>query len=353
MMEYPKFRVCVRCFTFNQSKYITDAMNGFCMQQTSFPFVCCIVDDASTDGEQQVIKDYVDKHFNLQDTTLSYEKETEYGFVTFAQHNVNKNCFFAVLLLKENHYQKKKSKLPYIEEWRVLCDYEALCEGDDFWTNTNKLQLQMNYIENNPECSLIYTDFDILYESSGRKLPSVFKNKYRKPSMSFVEHLMRRAYIGPCTWLYKKCVLDDYMNNCNDRFVDGTFAMALDTFATSQVYYMPENTGTYRLLNESASHSKSMQRKVAFLKGLLEEQLFYMEKYPNMVDETLRIKVMDATYTIIFTKEVALKNYEAAKKIASFWREHNLKKCFGASILCNPVASYLLRVIYRKRGYEI
>ena len=47
-MEYPKFKVCCRCFTFNQAKYITDAMNGFTMQQTSFPFICTIVDDAST-----------------------------------------------------------------------------------------------------------------------------------------------------------------------------------------------------------------------------------------------------------------------------------------------------------------
>ena len=49
-MEYPKIKVCVRCFTFNQAKYIEDTMNGFVMQQTDFPFVCCIVDDASTDG---------------------------------------------------------------------------------------------------------------------------------------------------------------------------------------------------------------------------------------------------------------------------------------------------------------
>ena len=54
-MEYPKFKVCCRCFTFNQAKYITDTMDGFTMQQTSFPFVCTIVDDASTDGEQEVI----------------------------------------------------------------------------------------------------------------------------------------------------------------------------------------------------------------------------------------------------------------------------------------------------------
>ena len=60
-MEYPKFKVTVSCMTYNQSKYITDAMNGFTMQQTSFPYVCTIVDDASTDGEQEVIHQYVEE----------------------------------------------------------------------------------------------------------------------------------------------------------------------------------------------------------------------------------------------------------------------------------------------------
>ena len=52
------FKVCIRCQTYNHSAYIVDAMNGFCMQKTSFPFVCCIIDDNSTDGEQEVIKNY-------------------------------------------------------------------------------------------------------------------------------------------------------------------------------------------------------------------------------------------------------------------------------------------------------
>ena len=66
-MNRPNFLVKVKCITFNHSKFITDAMNGFCMQQTDFPFVCCIVDDASTDGEQQVIKEYLQQNFDLSE----------------------------------------------------------------------------------------------------------------------------------------------------------------------------------------------------------------------------------------------------------------------------------------------
>ena len=109
-----KFLVRVHCATFNHHDYITDAMNGFTMQQTNFPFICTIVDDASTDGEQEVIKEYVQEHFDLQDSSVSCEKNTDYGHVTFAQHKTNKSCFFAVIYLKENHYSQRKSKAPYL-----------------------------------------------------------------------------------------------------------------------------------------------------------------------------------------------------------------------------------------------
>ena len=148
--------VYVRCFTYNQASYIEEAMNGFCMQETNFPFVCIIVDDASTDGEQEIIKNYLQTNFNLNDdTVVRYEEATDY-YLTYAQHKSNKNCFFAVLFLKYNHYQIKKSKFPYIKEWTDNAEYAALCEGDDYWINPLKLQKQVDFMEAHPEHSLCF-----------------------------------------------------------------------------------------------------------------------------------------------------------------------------------------------------
>ena len=125
-----KYLVCVRCYTYNQSRYITDALNGFVMQQTSFPFVCTIVDDASNDGEQETIKQFVEDNFDVHDISVAYEKDTDYGHIMFAQNKTNKNCFFAVIYLKENHYSQRKGKARYLIEWNNA-KYMALCEGDD------------------------------------------------------------------------------------------------------------------------------------------------------------------------------------------------------------------------------
>ena len=90
------FLVCVECATYNHAPYILDAMNGFCMQQTTFPFVCIILDDASTDGEQEVIKNYLQENFDLQDKNVTRNEETDDYILTFAQHKSNRNCFFAM-----------------------------------------------------------------------------------------------------------------------------------------------------------------------------------------------------------------------------------------------------------------
>ena len=93
-----RYQVFVKCLTYNQASFIENTMNGFCMQETTFPFVCAIVDDASTDGEQGVIKKYLQEHFEMDDKTVVRNEETEDYCLTFAQHRKNKNCYFAVLL---------------------------------------------------------------------------------------------------------------------------------------------------------------------------------------------------------------------------------------------------------------
>lgn len=82
--------------TFNQATYIKDTLDGFCMQQTSFPYVCIVMDDASTDGEQEVITKYLHDNFNLNDGAIVRTNESENYVMTFAQHRNNLNCFFAV-----------------------------------------------------------------------------------------------------------------------------------------------------------------------------------------------------------------------------------------------------------------
>ena len=87
-----------------------------------------VVDDASTDGEQDVIKSFITDNF---DGNTTKDESRDYADITFAQHKTNKNCYIVAMFLHQNLYRKGENakKLDYLSEWRNCCKYESICEG--------------------------------------------------------------------------------------------------------------------------------------------------------------------------------------------------------------------------------
>lgn len=276
-MDYPKFRVCCRCFTFNHSQYITDTMNGFTMQQTSFPFVCCIVDDASTDGEQDVIRKYVEENFDFTEGSVAYHKETDYAHITYAQHKTNKNCYFAVLYLKENHYSQRKPKFPYLEEWRNICEYEAICEGDDYWIDYQKLQKQYEFLEENNNYVLVHTAFDSFNQENSK----LISNNRCWPSGNVLKNLVTGNYnIGTLTTFYRKSSYERIPRLFIDKkFLMGDLPLWIELSSVGMVKYLSDKTSVYRILPNSASHNSDLSKEVSFIKSAYEIRAFYAAEY--------------------------------------------------------------------------
>ncbi len=201
MIEQNKYLVCVRCYTFNQANYIVDALNGFTMQKTSFPFICTILDDASTDGEQEVLSKYLDDNFSLDDTSTYRREETNDYIMVFAQHKNNHNCFFAVYYLKYNHYRIKKSKLDYIAEWSDA-KYIATCEGDDYWFDRSKLQDQVDFMEQHPEHSLCFCSHRNKYSNGNVNEVIRYPNDVECCPMKDAIHC-GGAYMATASMLYR------------------------------------------------------------------------------------------------------------------------------------------------------
>ena len=265
-MEYPKFKVCCRCFTFNQAKFITDTMNGFTMQQTSFPFVCTIVDDASTDGEQEVIKQYVEENLDLLEGSVSYKKETDYANIIYAQHKTNKNCYFAILLLKVNHYTLKKSKMEYLKEWREKVEYEAVCEGDDYWVDPDKLQKQYTILYNNPNYSFVYTGFNVVNHEGeilvGHKFEKRMESSYT--GNNYFNLLVNMNYIMTLTTFFRRDAV------CSKPGVYD-YGMFLYASRLGYAYYLPDKTSNYRINPNSIMNTCPEILKPLMFNIILEE----------------------------------------------------------------------------------
>lgn len=183
-----EYKVLVKCFTYNQSKYIEDTLRGFVMQETNFPYICFIVDDASTDGEQNVINNYLELHFACEDKSSYRTIETEDYVLKFARHKTNHNCFFATLFLKYNHYSIKKNRDVYFAQYIEKVKYIALCEGDDYWINKYKLQRQVELLDSDSNCSLCYHACKNVFEENYKGVKSPI-GEFVKEKLSYIDFM--------------------------------------------------------------------------------------------------------------------------------------------------------------------
>ena len=241
MYNYPNFLVCVRSLTYNHKDFITDALSGFVRQETNFPYIVCLLDDASTDGTQDVIKSFVAEQFELDAPDLAYERETEYAYITYAQHKTNRNCYIVVHYLKYNHYQIGKKKVPYLAEWRDRVKYEALCEGDDYWTNPLKLQKQVDFLESNFDYVMCSHIVDIYNQASNKfeQWGSQTAQDYDISSLVYGSWLFDTLSV-----VFRKDALD--LKKYNQYKFSKDLTLFYHILSKGKGYYMEDNMAIYR-----------------------------------------------------------------------------------------------------------
>ena len=322
-----KFSVWVRCLTYNQSLYILDALDGICKQITNFPFVCTVVDDASTDSEPEVIKKYLFDNFEMNDSSIVRNEETENYHLLFARHKKNQNCFFAVLFLKENHYGKK-SKWPYLIEWSENADYHAICEGDDYWTDEHKLQRQVDYLENHPDCSAVSENgIELFTETGEQKLFSEEPARYLT-----IEEMIEKRRFPTASILYRKDAFEIYKSVKNQ--LDTMLWCILAT--KGKFYYNAIVSSVYRR-GPGVTVTLDPYKFAEMLKGLYGE---LQSNFPHHLSKKEMKRIVIRSYIAAanryikkksFTKEILL-CYKSGMTISPCLFIHQLSKQYSTAI---------------------
>ena len=276
-INYPtpkqEYKVLVRCFTFNHSIYIEDTLNGFAMQQTNFPFVCLVVDDASTDGEQEVIKAWMERECDVSRAEII---DIPTSVVIIVPHKSNASCTFAFYLLKQNLYRTGDKKMNHVYPWREKCEYEALCEGDDYWIDPLKLQKQVDVMDSDECTGLCYTRAKKFNQSigEGTELCGLEYNGFSQ--------MLRENPVVTLTTMYRVDLYDKYIRDINPytkSWKMGDYPFWLWIAAHFKVRYLSDVTGVYRVLLNSASHSDSKEVQIQFILSSYEIQLYFAERY--------------------------------------------------------------------------
>lgn len=245
-MENYKYTVCTLCTTFNHVPYVKDALNGFCIQETEFPVVYVIIDDASTDGEQELLRIWAEDNLLMTEEGTAYWNQRNYGEVFYARHLNNHNLFFAIILLNENHYSKRKLKFPYFEEWLEKSKYRAICEGDDYWTDCTKLQKQVDFLDSHSEYSFCVHNFKRYSEKN-----HVFSEGFRyQEDFSFdVKGYFKYWPTQPLTSLIRTTAIPSIETRRQYKLYRDNHHYYL-LLQKGLGYYMADVMGVYRITNK-------------------------------------------------------------------------------------------------------
>lgn len=269
--------VSVKCMTYNHEKYISQALDGFLMQKTTFPFEVLVHDDASTDKTVDILREYEKRFPKI--VKVIYEKENQYKF---------------------NKHHEKINKL-------IKGKYLAVCEGDDYWTYPNKLQMQVKYLENHPEFVMCHTAARKYIEKDkklSRKKIGAIKQNYK-------QIFVNGNAIVTLTSIYRTSVYKEYLNQIPEAVRKtwdmGDLPLWLYFTKKYKVKHFNRVCGVYRVLDNSASHSNNEEKKRSFRISSLKVRQFFDEKFNERLIDYYNIVEMIQDAVLVNDKRTIFK----------------------------------------------
>jgi len=298
--------------TYNHEGFIAQALESVLSQETDFPYRIIICDDFSTDNTRSIIMSYVeqypgkiitvfpDKHFGLMHRDRPYPK-------------VLKQC---------------------------TAKYIAMLEGDDYWTDPNKLQKQVDLLERNPEIAGCFSNA-IIVDDDGNMVSDDYFDYFKvkvKPEIRTADIVP--FGISPCnTLLFRRAILI----NPPDWFARNIRHSGFDLLITLHgiLYCINEKLGAYRIhaggVWSLSKLSFRLMTDLLFLKPMCRD-IYMHDHYGSVIREVIR--------QTIFRLLECKSQEEGSGKIAA-----NLVKFIFAYPRC--ISFFILIPFWIFRYYEI
>ena len=238
--------------------------------------------------------------------------------------------------------------------------YIALCEGDDYWIDSLKLQKQVDYLDSHADIGLCYTDYKKIYQEIGQETDSDFRLFPKKSpfTTSLEEWLVSPRYMAPPTWLSRSQL---WFESLPFDSVDGTLIRFTYFLSKSKVHCMEhEVTAVYRILKESASHSSSLEKLYNRYIALFYSQIELTKIYiGNTLSKESILSQIQTKFYITYWKLVLAKGSKEQLNDLFKWNGEglNILSSFLFQLCRFKYARNLFRVFYliyfkKKLGIE-
>lgn len=233
--------VSVVCTTYNHEKYIGKCLDGFLMQKTNFKYEVIVHDDASTDKTADIIREYAEKYPDV----------------------------IHPILQTENQYSKR---VPIAKEYvlpKIRGKYVAFCEGDDYWSDENKLQLQFDAMEAHPECSFC-THYVKAIDSASGEVNGFFPNRAWNLREGLVEKelqadVLLNEFFQLTSYFIRKKEYEDFLNATLSyrQYMTGDTAMLSYLSTHGRFCFVDREMSVYRYGSEGSWTSRTYSQTEA------------------------------------------------------------------------------------------
>lgn len=207
-MTKSNLKVSILTITYNHERFIRQTLESILSQETDFNYEVIVADDASTDRTQEIIKQITDK-----------------------------NPGIIKPVLRKKNIGALANSLDTLK--RATGNYIALCEGDDYWSDSRKLQKQVDFLDKNAEYVGSFHRAKVIYEDGSRS--SVYPD-VKDSTWYTIEELLKINYIPTSSVLYRR---QDY-SKMPDNIMPLDWYIHLFHAKFGKIKYMPEVMSIYR-----------------------------------------------------------------------------------------------------------
>ena len=250
MVDAPECKVSVLCATFNHEDYLRQTLDSFVAQKTDFPFEVLVNDDASTDHTAEILREYADRYPDI--IRPFYQDENLYS----RRMNVYDLVFFPAARGK----------------------YIALCEGDDYWNDPEKLQRQTDWLDAHPDYSAcVHNSIGKFSDQPDRVLFA--QDGDRDIPFEQVINGMSHAYHTSSILARREFILNppDYRNVAYEKGYFTDYAIGVRLCLEGKVRFLDRCMSVYRIGSNPSAWSKGVGQEYSKLTRFVSGEIAMLE----------------------------------------------------------------------------
>jgi len=248
-------KVSVCMIAYNHQDFIAKAIESVLIQKTNFPFELVIGDDNSRDDTGKICEEYAAKFPG-----------------------------------KIRYYRREKNRgmMPNFIETLQSCtgEYIAICEGDDYWTDVNKLQLQADFSDTHPDYSLCCHNHSVLTKGNMIKAGRDFEDEYRTVR---TEEYLLHPFFHTTSYFFRNTAIPHPFPDWYSNVLAGDHFLVLFLAMNGKIGCLNKRMSVFRNHGSSVSFTRSaLDIKQNFVQHLVLFNEYSGKQYEATIHKVIR-----------------------------------------------------------------